>query len=101
MESKVVVLNVKRYSFPDKETGEIREGSNIYYINGLIAVAPEQNSVGEPIVKMSAPYEAFNDFKEVPAVYDLDLDMRVNGKGQPYFVYNSSKYVGEIPLLKK
>lgn len=75
MKKEVIVLNATQYQMTDTETGEINEGTSVRYLmtNNLAPCAEEQQK-GYKLIKARVGFNNFNDFPEVPGVYDADLE---------------------------
>ena len=90
LKKEVIVLNATQYSMTDTETGVINEGTSVRYLmtNSLTPYAEEQQK-GYKLAKARVDFNNFNDFSEVPGVYEADLDVRINKDGVPTVVANS------------
>lgn len=91
---KVFILSAKRYSFTDKDTGEVKEGITVFYIPNIKpATSTDGATKGYVPVKASFSLNHFPDFSEVPGYYDIDYDMTADSQGKPKFSYNGIKKV--------
>ena len=77
LKKEVIVLNAMQYSMTDTETGEVNEGTS------------EDQQKGYKLAKARVGFNSFNDFPEVPGVYEADLDVRINKDGVAMVVANS------------
>ena len=90
LKKEVIVLNAMQYSMTDTETGEVNEGTSVRYLmtNSLTPYAEDQQK-GYKLAKARVGFNSFNDFPEVPGVYEADLDVRINKDGVAMVVANS------------
>lgn len=95
MKRKVVVLGVKRYKFPDRETGEIRDGCSVHYID--LETVEENDLYGVLPQKASLPYETFEKFKNGTGIYEADLALDFKGK-QPTIKLKDFTFFKKIDL---
>lgn len=56
-EIKGLLLNVRRFSFPDSNTGAVIEGAKVAI--GTNPDSPEADSVGLKVVELSIPYSQY------------------------------------------
>lgn len=80
MKTRVIVLGVSRYSFPDQKTGEIIEGSKVSYIEET--PADEENVNGHTPQTANMKYGYFEEMyaSGVPGVYDANLTVSLSGR---------------------
>lgn len=82
MEMDIIVLGMNRYSFADRDTGELRQGTTIHYT--LTTPLQEDNKIGHLPAKATFKYEMFDLFrtKKFPfkgkALCTLDPTNRAN-----------------------
>lgn len=90
LKKEVIVLNAMQYSMTDTETGEVNEGTSVRYLmtSSLTPYAEDQQK-GYKLAKARVGFNSFNDFPEVPGVYEADLDVRINKDGVAIVVANS------------
>ena len=79
IKSEVTVLHVSRYSF-EKEGKEIK-GAKVTYCEDMECNVTD-NQIGVTIQQANIPYNLYEDFNIVPAIYDVDFVSAVKG-GQP------------------
>lgn len=90
MKKEVIVLNATQYQMTDTETGEINEGTSVrYLITNNLAPCAEEQQKGYKLAKARVGFNSFNDFPEVPGIYEADLDVRINKDGVAMVVANS------------
>ena len=89
MKEKVLILAASRYSFVDQDTGEIRKGTTVHYINNLEPVSPSETQKGVVPVKANFPFTAFDVFDKVPGDYTIDYELSANSRGQAKLIYKS------------
>ncbi len=70
------VIHVSRFSFTDSATGRSIRGCKIV---ALGKPQEDADSRGRKPATMSAPYELFDCFKQIPGDYHLDLNIE-NGR---------------------
>lgn len=72
MDSRYKVLHVSRFDFQDE--GKTIKGCKV---TALGPQMNEDNSKGCQVLVLSAPYEIWNRFSQLPADYELDLVPKV------------------------
>lgn len=100
MNTRVVVLGVSRYKFPQEGTGELIEGCKVHYVEQNFT--SEENSIGAIPQNCIMPYEVFEGMKEVPGVYDANFSISLRGK-KPTLKVTGFNYVAPFslaPLVK-
>ncbi|MGG0816182.1 hypothetical protein ABE142_26465 [Paenibacillus alvei] len=90
METEVFVLAVSRYSFPDKQTGEIIEGTKVHYVERN--AQNEDNLVGFNPTTANMPYDYFEKMSHVPGVYKASIEISLSGR-KPSLKITGFKYV--------
>ena len=74
------ILNKKRYSFTDKDTGRLIEGMKLTYI----APCPESKDFkGHNSFTVPAPQELWDSIPVVPAQYDIQFGQTMGAGGAP------------------
>lgn len=96
--SEVVVLTVSKYSFLDKETGELRNGVTVHYVSDLTA-GNSGDKRGAEVTKANLPVEQMANVKEVPAFYVIGYDLGADSKGKAKLNYKDLLY--SRPLVLK
>lgn len=81
MELHGQLINVRRYSFEDKQTKEIIKGCKVT----LAADDDDRNTLGKTIQEVSGPYELYSDNEKLIAELlgqeiTLVCDVRMRGK---------------------
>jgi hypothetical protein len=100
MKEKCIVLNASKYSFVNKESGELREGVTFgYLITENLESCGNGEHKGYKIAKGSFPLKDWTKFKEVPAYYDLDFEMSIAGDGRPEMKVKDIEYVSNIIVM--
>lgn len=90
---KVILLAKNDYSFKNNETGELIEGSKLFYIfdNGVEPIILSLNSHQKNL-------HLLDSIKSIPGVYDLEMKNDVR-KGQIVQTISNMKYIKSIDLL--
>lgn len=111
-----VVIGIKPYSFPNKETGEYIQGIKVTYLDEHMQDAIStpmgrkvpnnmmpQNTVGivakgyAPMT-LSVPLDLYPKFQQVPGIYDLRFHMRPDSKGKPTLSLVDADFVAPVSL---
>ncbi|RJQ26232.1 MAG: hypothetical protein C4589_10110 [Peptococcaceae bacterium] len=90
---KCLVLGLKSYRFPQKETGEIIQGAYVYYVTQKLE---DNGSSGYLPIKMPIKYDQKEMFKEVPGVYEIDFALNPDSQGKAMLRFKGAFYVGDI-----
>jgi len=92
MEQDIIVLGVKKYSFTDKDTGEILQGTNVYWIstndekdNNLVGYNPQKTHF-QGLEK----FEHFKNWK-LPALAKSEISFSFVGN-RPKITVSDFKY---------
>lgn len=98
MKTRVIVLGVSRYSFPDKNSGEIIEGAKVNYVEER--PADEENVVGHTPQTANVKYKEFDELyaQGVPGVYDAHMRVDMTGR-QPKLKIDAFEFVEPFSLL--
>lgn len=90
-----IVLSVKKYSLTDETTGEVIKGLTCYYIPSVIpAEDKDKNGKGYVPVKVGfRDLAIFNNFVQVPGLYDFEYEVVAGVGGKPALRYTDVKYV--------
>lgn len=78
MEEQVIVLGASRYSFPNRENGEIIEGTKVHYIT--LSADKDKDKTGHAPQVANLDYDFYDTLKEIPGVYDLKMTISFSGK---------------------
>jgi hypothetical protein len=89
----VTVIYAKRYSFTNRETGELVEGVTVQYLPDEIANKPDEK--GQQPVKLSMPVGNWNQVESVPGKYDMDFDFVPDSRGNVKVKLRGLQFVGE------
>ncbi|NOU81537.1 hypothetical protein GC101_21990 [Paenibacillus sp. LMG 31459] len=100
LKTRVLVLGVSRYSFPDEKNGNIIEGAKIHYCDA--DRAEEENVIGH------TPQTAVVDYKEfmtmytsgVPGYYDASMRISLTGR-KPTLKIDAFEFVAPFSLVDK
>lgn len=89
MRQKVFILSAKKYSFADQNTGELKSGLTVHYVNDIKPCEISAGSKGSAPVKASFPMQEFDNLADVPNYYNIDYDITADSQGKPKFIYRS------------
>lgn len=90
-----LVLGVKKYDFqPDR--GERLSGVKVTYVDQSENTPTHK---GFPVMTVSGPVELFDQFSNLPGLYDLNFRQRPNSKGQPVLVLSSAKFINSVNIF--
>jgi len=82
MEQKVILIYGKPYNFPDKETGEIKEGLTLQYIlTDNLKANKDDITYGYMPVKVSMPLKQQENIVSIPGLYNMEFTMAATSKG--------------------
>lgn len=74
----VVVLGVKRFSFANRETGEMVEGCNVFYYDPDLVQTKDEK--GYMTAKAFLPLDHFDKFDgEFPQTHKIEMSLRLQG----------------------
>lgn len=88
----VLVLSARAYKFTDKETGEVRQGVTVYYINNLTPVVGEDGTRGCPPIKCNFNSSVLGKFSTVPGIYDLKFTLVPGSMGRTNVHYEDAAF---------
>lgn len=91
---RVIVLNARRYSFPDEKSGRQVEGVTVNYLTG--DTSSEADRVGVEQLTVTAPMSLYGDLAQAPGIYDLDFRHRAGAKGKVTLSLSSAKFVSSV-----
>lgn len=82
---RVLILGVRFYDFVAKDTGERINFARVFHVSPDVT---EKNTKGLVVSELNISIDnatkfALNDASKVPAVYDLDFEIRLDYKGNP------------------
>lgn len=80
MNASVVLLYARPWEMTDEVTKETRSGVSIQYMmtDTLIPAASDEN-MGYPVTKESITVECAEGLKEVPGIYEAELELKAQG----------------------
>lgn len=96
MELEVLVLGAKQYSFVNKETGEVVEGTKVTYID----LKQDQTGNGYEVASATMGYDDMSQFAKLPGVYKALIGMTVSG-GKLRTKIESFKFVSAYSFAVK
>ena len=94
-----LVLAAKKYDFKN-DAGEQVAGATVQYLDFESGALNEPNRKGFEPVTIAATTEAFAQFTEVPAYYDLQFRQRAGKNGRPTLALTSAKLLQPFKLTK-
>jgi len=71
------VVNLRRYSFKDSESGKLIQGSKITAIGDIDSSSPDIR--GRSVLIFSGELQLFDKMTQVPGKYDLELTPKMSG----------------------
>lgn len=89
-----LVIGVSKYNFKNTEGQQI-SGVKVNYLDEK---ETSENAKGYMPIKITAKEELYPFFKVVPGLYDLDFNMKPDGKGKPQLVLKSVEFKKEVSL---
>lgn len=95
---RCLVLAARAYSFNDKETGRLVEGTTVTYLSGDVEAAQERRGM-EPLT-IAGPADVMATIGPLPAVCDMDFRSRPGPKGRPQLVLANIAPVKSVELAK-
>jgi len=94
--SKHIVTGIKPYKFADQETGELRQGVKVYYLDD----EPEDSEGAKGFfpLNLSITGDHVSRFSAVPGVYDLDFKQRSDKYGKPILKLRNVDFIESVEL---
>lgn len=101
MADRALVLSADPWQIPDENTGEIRSGFTVWYINEYRANEP--GKLGFKPTKVNASSEIYADLKSgvLPSLFDLDFGSRPGAGNKPTLTIIAVKHVADVPVFGK
>lgn len=90
-----LVLHVRPYDFTADDGKQVR-GSSVTYLD--LGGPSEPGELGHAPLTMSVPDEVARDFREAPALYDLDFRQRRGKGGRPTLTLAGARLVAPVQL---
>lgn len=98
---EVMVMSASRYHMVDRTTGEINEGTTVRFMfTTTLEPVVENDLKGYKFGKSSLPYEAFKEFKDVPAIYAADMNFSIASDGTIKVKADNFEYLRPLPLVE-
>lgn len=95
---KALVLGSRTWEMTDKETGEIRSGVKLTYID---PVAEEAGDVrGFHPMALSGPGSMASEVKDIPGIYELDIRMRPGQANRPTLSLVGCSFVQSVNIAE-
>jgi hypothetical protein len=104
MTENVIVLSVSQYKIVNDTTGELEnEGCTVRYLLGD-DLSPYTDKVrpvkGLVPAKATMPFDAFDKFEIVPALYEAELDFAVDSKGAAKITATGFKFISALGVTR-
>lgn len=84
-----LVLHVRPWEMPDEDTGEVRSGISLQYMD--LSDTQLEGEVGLPVLNISADKDLLPAFTKAPGLYDLNFVQRRGAKGKARIVLTGAK----------
>lgn len=91
MTSQICVLRASRYSMTDKETGELVTGIKVTYVEDWVGQC-RQNASGVEVLSATMPYDKWDAFLSLPAMYEADFELSAGARGKPMLRIKDMRY---------
>ena len=92
MTSQICVLRASRYNMTDKETGELVTGIKVTYVEDWVGQC-KQNGSGVEVLSATMPYDDWDKFQSLPAMYEADFTLSAGARGKPMLRISDMRYV--------
>jgi hypothetical protein len=104
MTQPIIVLSASQYQITNEKTGEVENaGTTVRYLMAE-DLSPFEDSVrpvkGRVPAKATLPYEDFNAFSALPALYSVDLDFTPDSKGAVKVSPSNFQHISGIAVSK-
>lgn len=93
--SKVIILGASRYDFVSQR-GDHIQGTKVHYVPAEDP-EPAENIKGRIPSEANLPYEAFQQIKTLPALYEFEFGFKMQ-RGKPTAVVKGIKYIKQVNL---
>ena len=80
-ENVINVIFARPYSLVDEDTGELKKGISIHYVDNELVNESQEDGIGYPVLKNSIDLEKLPSLTQVPGVYKPIYSKKVS-KGQ-------------------
>ncbi len=105
MKSNCIILSANPYKVEDEKTARVNEGISIQYIMGdslLPSVDGTSKLMGYRVLKGSvSKYENEAQLKAVPAIMEVEFDIKADSSGKPSLKPVTLKFLAELQKLEK
>lgn len=96
MDKKVVVIGVSQYKFRNEETGELIEGTKVHYLD---PDGDQEKGKGYFPTSANMTFDYYNELKEVPGIYNLDIGVSLSGR-KPVMKVHGFNFLAPLDLKK-
>lgn len=102
MKMQMVLLYTAPYKIVDEKTGQINEGISAFlYGNTDFKPKSKDNISGEKPLKQAFPTNMLAKIKEVPALYEVDVEMTAGADLKPRLTVVDLNYIGNLEIATK
>ena len=99
--STICILQARRYQMTDEKTGELVAGVKITYVEDWTG-EQRQNSSGVDVLSATMPYDDWERFAQLPALYDAEFKLGAGARGKPMLRIVNVTYAQPFqPFAKK
>lgn len=96
LKTRVIVLGARRYSFVNKESGEIIEGTKVFYVEPEGKV--EKDTQGFLPSEANLPLEYYETLGQLPGIYDAEISLNL-GTRKPGLKVTGFTLVGPVEFV--
>lgn len=86
MTQPIVILALVPVKFPDEKTGEVVEGLQVHYLPSLTPENSARRKGCLPLKGFLRGNSSLDRFKELPGMYEVDIDIFGAGKSGPKLI---------------
>lgn len=95
-----LILSADKWSMPDENTGEIREGTSVWFLNNYRD--DSESSAGDKPTKVSAPTDLFNELKgKLPGYFQMHYGSRPGSQSKAQLTLIGCTFVKQAELAFK
>lgn len=104
IKQNIILLSVSQYCITNEKTGEVENnGCTVRYIltEDMSNCEDKARSIkGYRPAKVTLPFENFDNFNVVPALYEVGLSYNVDSKGNATLAPTDFKFLNGISVIK-
>lgn len=98
MENVITVIYARPYKLTDEDTGEIKEGVSIHYVDRDLVVNSIDDGIGYPVMKNSIASDKIRSLTQVPGVYKPIYSKKVS-KGQQIVKLEDVEFIQSFSMF--